>query len=112
MPQNDLVRYLQSARFAILPSLSEQWGVALHEYVVAGLPVLVSDSVGAKSSFLINGFNGFSFESTSVEDLLRVMLHVSEFDNDRVKQFSENSLMLGCRISPASSAYNFISVLD
>jgi glycosyltransferase involved in cell wall biosynthesis len=49
----------------ILPSISENWGVALHEATIAGLPILSSVGVHSASRFLKDETNGFLFEPTT-----------------------------------------------
>jgi glycosyltransferase involved in cell wall biosynthesis len=53
----------------VLPSRYEPWGVVVHEFASTGLPLLLSNKVGARQQFLIDGLNGYSFEAGSVEGL-------------------------------------------
>ena len=38
----------------ILPSIHEPWGVSIHEFAAAGLPIIASDVVGAATAFVRN----------------------------------------------------------
>ena len=48
-----------AADFFILPSLSEPWGVVVNEAMACGLPLLLSDQVGAAYDLLEERRNGF-----------------------------------------------------
>jgi len=48
-----------AADFFILPSLNEPWGVVVNEAMACGLPLLLSDQVGAAYDLLEEGRNGF-----------------------------------------------------
>jgi glycosyltransferase involved in cell wall biosynthesis len=50
--------YLDADVFALL-SHHEPWGVAVNEAAASGLPLLLSDLVGAASDLLAEGRNGF-----------------------------------------------------
>lgn len=65
----DLEPILQQTGVFVLPSRYEPWGVVVQEYAAAGFPMILSDAVGANEAFLINGKNGFKFETNNVNDL-------------------------------------------
>jgi glycosyltransferase involved in cell wall biosynthesis len=50
--------YVDADVFALL-SRHEPWGVAVNEAAASGLPLLLSDHVGAASDLLVDGGNGF-----------------------------------------------------
>jgi len=52
--QSDLQQYLSAADIAVLPSLSEGWGLAAVEAAASGLPVVMSD-VGCAGELLVDG---------------------------------------------------------
>jgi glycosyltransferase involved in cell wall biosynthesis len=47
-----------SADLFVLPSLHEPWGVVVNEAMAAGLPVVLTDRVGAAADLLVDGVNG------------------------------------------------------
>lgn len=59
---NEIISYLKSATAFILPSLYEPWGVVVHEAASCGVPLLLSNKVGARNEFLVNNYNGKSFD--------------------------------------------------
>jgi glycosyltransferase involved in cell wall biosynthesis len=57
--EGELARtYVDADVFALL-SRHEPWGVAVNEAAASGLPLLLSDRVGAASDLLVDGRNGF-----------------------------------------------------
>ncbi len=50
---------LAAADFFVLPSHREPWGIVVSEAMAAGLPVVLSDRVGAAYDLAIDGENGF-----------------------------------------------------
>lgn len=57
---DDLPPVFAAADVFALPSLHEPWGVVVNEAMAAGLPVLLSDRVGAGGDLLRDGANGAS----------------------------------------------------
>jgi len=96
----------------ILPSRHDQWGVVVHEFCCLGFPLIVSDNVGAKTSFLIDGYNGYSFQNENVDDLAKKMDKISKIPQVQLKKMGNNSKLLSKRISVESSAANFMSILS
>lgn len=95
----------------ILPSRHDQWGVVVHEFTSLGLPVILSENVGAKAMFLIDGFNGYTFKTSDEEDLALKMVKISNLSYSELDRMGENSRLLSNRISVKSSAANFMSIL-
>ncbi len=60
----------------ILPSggPGETWGLAINEAMACGRPAIASDKCGGTADLIINGVNGYSFESGNAEDLKNKML--------------------------------------
>jgi glycosyltransferase involved in cell wall biosynthesis len=56
-----LCRYYTMADVFVLPSRSEVWGFVLNEGMEFGLPLIVSEAVGAGPDFVRSGENGFVF---------------------------------------------------
>ncbi len=54
--------------FLVLPSHNEAIGMVVPEAMACGLPVVISDTVGAKT-YVENGMNGFIFRTLDVKDL-------------------------------------------
>lgn len=111
LPQKDIVKLCARAGVFILPSRHDQWGVVVHEFAAAGLPLLLSQNVGAKEVFFIEGYNGFSYPSDSVDALAAAMGRMAAKSDSELFQMGLNSRKLAARIDPATSAANFVSLV-
>ena len=112
MQPETLVKEIKKSGCFVLPSRHEQWGVVIHEFAAAGLPIICSDTVGAASSFVINGFNGFIFLSENSESLASQMQKIICSSDESLRDMSKKSHILGQKITPSSSAGNLLSVLE
>jgi len=97
----------------VLPSRFEPWGVVVHEFASAGLPLILSDSVGSSSTFLINGMNGYKFSAGTnpVASLSNALLKVINSSDSTLFDFGSFSNSLSKRITPVTSAMNLLSIL-
>ena len=120
-PDIKLVNFLQPEILAneilnygcfILPSRKEQWSLVLHEFSVAGFPIICSDICGAAPVFVTPGYNGFIFKSCNVDDLKKKMLKIIDTSDDELNIMSERSHKLGQKITPEIAAASFMSVLN
>lgn len=84
----------------ILPSKFEPWGVAVQEFAITGLPLLLSDQIGAKWSYLKEGVNGFSFRSDSVLAIKEAMFNVIKMNDKELIKMGEQSHEIGMRFDP------------
>jgi len=108
---NGLVKIASSSSFFCLPSQKEPWGVAIHEFAAAGMPLLVSDVCGAASNFLINGWNGFVFKNNNKTDLTEKLIRMMGMANNKYL-FGKRSENLSRRITPQLSAASLLSILN
>ena len=69
-------RFLEQSGVFILPSLYEPWGVVVQEHAAAGFPLLLSDAVGSRHSFLKEGYNGFFFRAGNKKSLKEALLRM------------------------------------
>lgn len=92
------VKMLESHGF-ILASKLEHWGVAVHEAAHCGLPLLLSESVGASERFLINKHNGYYHKPFCKESIIRSMENLFSCSNSELIEMSINSKRLAQRIT-------------
>ena len=59
--QSQLPSVYCAADFFVLPSLFEPFGLVVNEAMLCGLPVAVSDSVGARFDLVRPGENGYAY---------------------------------------------------
>jgi glycosyltransferase involved in cell wall biosynthesis len=111
LPQAQLVaRASQSGAF-VLPSRYEPWGVVAHEFACAGLPLILSEHVGARQQYLVDGFNGFTFRQNAAQSLARAMHLMSSLSDDALVMMGKRSMQLASQTSPEVTAASLISVL-
>jgi len=95
----------------VLPSRHDQWGVVVHEFSALGMPMLLSDYVGASATFFIEGFNGYSYTNNSARELAKKMKVIEASTPEKLEAMQEASHLLSKRISVKTSAANFISII-
>jgi glycosyltransferase involved in cell wall biosynthesis len=108
---NELINEISQAGCFVLPSRIEPWGVVIHEFASAGLPLIVSTAVGSASTFLIEGFNGYSFDVGNVNSLMKHLKNIINSSDEILISMGSRSNVLSNRISPITSAQNLLSVL-
>ena len=85
-------RYIAADIF-VLPSHSEPWGLVVNEAMEAGLPIVVSDRVGAKDALVHHGENGFIFDSGGSSKLASAIIELVDNGNLR-NRMAKNSLKI------------------
>ena len=68
-----LLDFYRKSDCLILPSKSEPWGLVVNEALAAGLPVIVSDSVGARWDLVETPNTGIVFPTGNAEELGKAM---------------------------------------
>lgn len=102
----------QNAGAFCLPSIEENWGVVLQEFAAAGLPLVCSDGVGAVSTHLIDGYNGFIFQRGSKESLRNALRKIFRLDSKELNFLAKNSIELAKINNSRQWAYKLISVSE
>jgi glycosyltransferase involved in cell wall biosynthesis len=110
MQPEQLMQEVANAGCFLLPSRGEPWGVVVHEFAAAGLPLIVSDVVGAASAFLISGLNGYSFKVDDAKALANRMRQIINLTDQELHAMAVSSHALSQRITPETSAGNLLSV--
>lgn len=81
----ELQKEYNNAHTLVLPSSHEPWGLVVNEAMAAGLPVIVSDKVGAGWD-LVNGHNtGFIFRHSDTKELQEAMRQLANDKNTYTK---------------------------
>ena len=108
----ELIGYYHESSIFCLPSFSEHWGVAVQEAAAAGLPLLLSDTCGAASAFLINGYNGFVFKSTDKDNFYQRLYGMMSLEMEELQVMGSRSESLARRITHDQWSGTLKSVLD
>lgn len=109
--QTEMLSILDTSGAFVMPSYKDMCPLAVHEAASACLPLILSSGVGNKSTFLIDGFNGFSFSSSSVRGLALAMHKISSLADSELIEMSEHSYVLSKRVSPEMTAASLMSIL-
>nr|MBI1232822.1 glycosyltransferase [Cytophagales bacterium] len=110
MQPDALVKEIADTGCFILPSHFEPWGVVVHEFAAAGLPLILSDVVGAASTFLISGLNGYHFRRGDIDCLVLRLLQIVDSSDDKLRAMARASHLLSNRILPETSAASLLSI--
>ena len=102
---------LIKADFFVLPSISEQWSVAVHEAVQCGLALITSKMVGANSMFSIEGFNSYQFDPKDNLEIDSCLDKIAKLQNCEILRMKKASLQLAGRINTQMSARSFLSMI-
>ena len=121
IPQIQIFDFLQPKQLAeltktsgcfVLPSRFEPWGVVVHEFAAAGLPLVLSDAIGASDIFLVPRKNGFRFEANNVNCLAECMKKIINSSNKQLISMGQVSTNLAKRITPSTSSDNLMSLIE
>jgi glycosyltransferase involved in cell wall biosynthesis len=107
----EMTRFIAEAGAFILPSIRDVSPLVVHEFASVGLPLVLSKSIGNRHLFLIDGFNGFSFESGVPENLANAMSRVSSLSEEQLKNMGENSKALASQHQARFVAASLMSVI-
>lgn len=111
MQPKELEAIIKNTGVFVLPSHKEPWGVVVHEMAVAGFPLLCSDKVGATSTFLEEGKNGFYFKHNSKEALNEALNNVMSLSDSELLKMGSESHVIGLQLNPQEWAETVLSVI-
>ncbi len=80
----------------VLPSSgpNETWGLAVNEAMASSKPVIVSNMCGCYPDLVFPGFNGFIFQSGSIDDLKSTLLYCASLGKYNLKNMGINSFKI------------------
>ncbi|MEZ9872028.1 glycosyltransferase family 4 protein [Vibrio sp. 10N.261.51.C6] len=105
---SELPAMMAKSKCFILPSRFEPWGVVVQEAACTGLPLIISDKCGASVHLLRDRWNGRSFHSESVDELVESMIWIHEQTEERHKELGANSKKLGEQYTPSRWSQSLI----
>jgi glycosyltransferase involved in cell wall biosynthesis len=103
-----LARAYQEADVLVVPSLYEPWGLVVHEGLAYGLPVIVTDEVGAADDLIEHDVNGYVVAAGSAEELSEAMTAVAAWTPARRVTASRRSGDLLGSVSVERGAEGFV----
>jgi glycosyltransferase involved in cell wall biosynthesis len=81
----------REAHVLLVPSLYEPWGLVVHEGLARGLPVIVTDQVGAGDDLIESGTNGYVVPAGSGPALAEAMQSVAQWTPAQWEQAANQS---------------------
>ena len=87
------------ARFLVLPSVFEAWGLVAHEAALSGCGLVLSERIGSAED-LCTPTNGVRFKAGRRDDLVRALTEAAAFDEARLKGAEEESRRLAAQFGP------------
>lgn len=96
----------------VFPSLRDAWGVSIHEFAAAGLPLVATDAAGAITAFVRHGYNGYAFERGKEASLKQALRNIMQLDEQALLEMGDRSAQLSLQLTPESWATTLLSVLE
>lgn len=89
----------RNARFLVLPSLEEAWGLVVHEAALSGCGLILSDAIGSADD-LAQGNNTLRFRAGDEKDLYRALTAAADLTPTELKSMQRDSLAAAARFGP------------
>jgi glycosyltransferase involved in cell wall biosynthesis len=105
-----LAGFFAKADVFVLPSRHDGWGVVVNQAIAAGLPVIVSDHVGAGFDCVRSGENGFVFPMGDVPALATALRHFIDAPED-IARFGARSREIAVDFTPSIGAEKWVRAL-
>ena len=109
LPFGSAQRVIAGYDVLILPSLYDGWGVVVNEALLQGVPVVVSDQVGARVLTEPTGA-GLAFKAGSAADLAEILMSLAA-DPAHLARLRQGAQAIRQRLSPDGAAAYLQSVL-
>jgi glycosyltransferase involved in cell wall biosynthesis len=107
----DLPEFISQTGVFVLPSHFEPWGVVVHEFAAAGFPIICSDEVGARTTFVENNFNGYIYKSGDINGLKKALRTIINSSQEELFNLGENSVEKSKLITPNKWSEQLMSLL-
>ena len=89
-PQAEVFQWMKSCDAFVLPSRKEPWGLVVNEAMACGMPIIVSDAVGAGEDLVTDGVNGFVVPAEDPDRLRAAMVEMA-LDAARRRRMAQES---------------------
>jgi 1,2-diacylglycerol 3-alpha-glucosyltransferase len=106
----ELPKLYAHATAFILPSTFEPWGLVVNEAMIAGLPIILSNTCGCLPDLLVENENGFSFDPKNESDLVQKLNQLNSLTNTQIQDLGNRSKEMIQDFSPESWARKVDSV--
>jgi len=109
--QQELLKLSDRCKGFVLPSVYEPWGVVIHEFAAAGLPLIVSNACGAVHHLVINNYNGYIIKPNDVNAIKTAISKLLSLETTQLLEMGKNSRKLSQSIYPEKVAAAILSVI-
>ncbi len=99
MQPDELQMCMLDSEGFILASDNENWGVTVHEAAASGLPLLLTEGVGAASVFLEDTTTGFKINSRTTDGIAVAMERLFLLEEKELKEMSKKSKAFSQKIT-------------
>ncbi|WP_066633760.1 glycosyltransferase family 4 protein [Labilibacter marinus] len=96
----DLPEMYAQATCFVLPSVFEPWGLVVNEAMSAGLPLILSEAVGAYPDVLKEGENGWLFHADQQKELTLVLDKLNELSLQELANMGKESKEIIANFTP------------
>lgn len=110
--QNALRGYYEDADVFAFPTLGDEWGVVVNEALIAGRPILGSVHSQAVSEMIVEGSNGWLWDTDKAGSLYQALSRVFSSTPEELKHMSANAKESVVRVSPAVIGSTILDGLD
>ncbi|MFT3949704.1 MAG: glycosyltransferase [Agriterribacter sp.] len=107
--KNEWKEIIQQTGVFVLPSLSEPWGVVVHEFAASGYPLILSNKIGAASSFLTDK-NGWLFDPGSKNELIEAFTKLDKASAAALLEMGRKSSEAAKKITPALWSASLVEI--
>ncbi|MBA3705826.1 MAG: glycosyltransferase [Bacteroidetes bacterium] len=98
---NDLQKYIKETGVFVLPSRFEPWGVVIHEFAAAGFPIVCSDEVGARVTFVEQNVNGYVYKAGNIIELKKQFKKIMDLSSNELFEMGEKSVDKAQQLTPS-----------
>jgi len=111
IPFNQIDEVYSQSDVFVFPSRYDGWGAVLNEALMASLPIISTNQVGAAYHAIKKNKNGFIVKAGHINQLANVMqLYVK--NKNLIREHSIYSLKLSREFSPESNVTRFLQAID
>jgi glycosyltransferase involved in cell wall biosynthesis len=100
---HEVATLYREARFLVLPSHEDHWGVVVHEAAMSGCGLILSTNVGARFD-LANEHNSFKFAAGNAAALQAAIARAAQLNDKQLRIAYHESLALAYRFGPRAFA--------
>jgi glycosyltransferase involved in cell wall biosynthesis len=109
---SEMSGYIRDTGVFVLPSHFEPWGVVVHEFAAAGFPLVCSDQVGARLSFVEDGRNGFVYPSADKKELKKILKRIMSMSDGQLQSMANESAAIAGKIRPETWSQNLMGLIS